>query len=35
MRIAAIIPGLPEPADRGTYKRYAAFNKYADGNGAT
>jgi glycosyltransferase involved in cell wall biosynthesis len=24
MRIAAIIPGLPEPADRGTYKRYAA-----------
>lgn len=25
MRICAIIPGLPEPADRGTYKRYRAW----------
>ena len=25
MTIAAIIPGLPEPADRGTYKRYRAW----------
>ena len=25
MRIAAIIPGCPEPADRGTYKRYRAL----------
>ena len=26
-RVAAIIPGLPEPADRGTYKRYRALIK--------
>ena len=25
LRIAAIIPGLPEPADRGTFKRYRAM----------
>ena len=25
MRIAAIVPGCPEPADRGTYKRYRAL----------
>src|SRR4051812_49937022 len=24
-RVAAIIPGVPEPRDRGTYQRYAAM----------
>ncbi len=33
MRIAAIIPGLPEPADRGTYLRYRAVMNLLRGLG--